>query len=72
MFDGPEITVPKDTIHAGGWENRDLHNINGMMFVGLNALPISAPLTHVPAAQSYISSTYCPRDSIKTAICAFP
>ncbi len=32
VFDGPEITVPKDTIHAGGWENRDVHNINGMMF----------------------------------------
>jgi alpha 1,3-glucosidase len=32
VFDGPEITMPKDNVHAGGWEHRDLHNINGMMF----------------------------------------
>ena len=30
VFDGPEITVPKDTKHSGGWENRDVHNIYGM------------------------------------------
>lgn len=23
----------KDNIHAGGWEHRDVHNINGMLFV---------------------------------------
>jgi alpha 1,3-glucosidase len=32
VFDGPEITMPKDNIHAGGWEHRDVHNINGMLF----------------------------------------
>ena len=32
VFDGPEINVPRDTIHSGGWENRDLHNLNGMLF----------------------------------------
>jgi alpha 1,3-glucosidase len=32
VFDGPEISVPRDTIHHGGWENRDLHNINGMVY----------------------------------------
>lgn len=32
VFDGPEITMPKDNIHDGGWEHRDVHNINGMMF----------------------------------------
>ncbi|WOO82688.1 Glucosidase 2 subunit alpha [Vanrija pseudolonga] len=32
VFDGPEITMPKDNIHVGGWEHRDVHNINGMMF----------------------------------------
>ncbi|RXK42031.1 alpha 1,3-glucosidase [Tremella mesenterica] len=32
VFDGPEISVPRDTLFHGGWENRDLHNINGMMF----------------------------------------
>jgi hypothetical protein len=33
VFNGPEITVPKDTLFYGGWENRDIHNINGMLFV---------------------------------------
>ncbi|WWC89838.1 uncharacterized protein L201_004766 [Kwoniella dendrophila CBS 6074] len=32
VFDGPEISMPRDNIHAGGWEHRDVHNINGMMF----------------------------------------
>ena len=30
---GPEITMPKDNIHHGGWEHRDIHNINAMLFV---------------------------------------
>jgi alpha-glucosidase (family GH31 glycosyl hydrolase) len=30
VFNGPEITMPKDLIHFGGWEHRDIHNINGM------------------------------------------
>lgn len=33
VFDGPEISMPRDNIHAGGWEHRDVHNINGMLFV---------------------------------------
>ncbi|KAJ4471585.1 glycoside hydrolase family 31 protein [Lentinula aciculospora] len=32
IFNGPEITMPKDSIHYGGWEHRDVHNINGMLF----------------------------------------
>ncbi|ETS62339.1 alpha-glucosidase ii precursor [Moesziomyces aphidis] len=32
IFNGPEVTSPKDVIHAGGWEHRDLHNINGILF----------------------------------------
>ncbi|KAF5365000.1 hypothetical protein D9757_011430 [Collybiopsis confluens] len=32
IFNGPEITMQKDTIHYGGWEHRDIHNINGMLF----------------------------------------
>ncbi|KII95544.1 glycoside hydrolase family 31 protein [Plicaturopsis crispa FD-325 SS-3] len=31
IFNGPEITMPKDSIHYGGWEHRDIHNINGML-----------------------------------------
>jgi alpha 1,3-glucosidase len=25
--------MPKDNIHYGGWEHRDIHNINGMLYV---------------------------------------
>lgn len=32
VFNGPEVTMPKDNIHHGGWEHRDVHNINGMTF----------------------------------------
>ena len=31
--------MDKDAIHYGGWEHRDLHNINGMLFVSLIAVP---------------------------------
>ncbi|GJE94653.1 glycoside hydrolase family 31 protein [Phanerochaete sordida] len=32
IFNGPEISMPRDNIHYGGWEHRDLHNLNGMLF----------------------------------------
>ncbi|KAL5483105.1 ROT2 [Sanghuangporus weigelae] len=32
IFNGPEITMQKDSVHYGGWEHRDVHNINGMLF----------------------------------------
>ncbi|GAA5975399.1 hypothetical protein JCM11641_004253 [Rhodosporidiobolus odoratus] len=32
VFDGPEITMQKDAVHYGGWEHRDVHNINGMIY----------------------------------------
>ncbi|KAI1340920.1 glycoside hydrolase family 31 protein [Xylariaceae sp. FL0016] len=32
VFNGPEVTMPKDNIHYGNWEHRDVHNINGMTF----------------------------------------
>ncbi|OJA14137.1 hypothetical protein AZE42_06718 [Rhizopogon vesiculosus] len=32
VFNGPEITMPKDNVHYDGWEHRDVHNINGMLF----------------------------------------
>lgn len=25
--------MPRENIHYGGWEHRDLHNINGMLYV---------------------------------------
>ena len=33
VFNGPEVSVHKDTRHYGDWENRDLHNIYGMFVV---------------------------------------
>ncbi|KAJ8289130.1 hypothetical protein COCON_G00017890 [Conger conger] len=29
VFGGPEQTMPKDAVHCGGWEHRDLHNLYG-------------------------------------------
>ncbi len=36
----------KDNLHAGGWEHRDVHNINGLMFVSdmVRDVQISADL----------------------------
>ncbi|RKO90353.1 glycosyl hydrolases family 31-domain-containing protein [Blyttiomyces helicus] len=31
VFSGPEITMPKDNIHYGGYEHRDVHNIYGRL-----------------------------------------
>ena len=33
VFQGPEVTLPKDTLHYGGWENRDVHNMFGLYVV---------------------------------------
>jgi alpha 1,3-glucosidase len=45
VFNGPEITMPKDNIHYGGWEHRDIHNINGMLYVCLLVLRFALLLT---------------------------
>lgn len=29
VFGGPELTAPKDTLHHGDWEHRDVHNLYG-------------------------------------------
>ncbi|XP_035208947.1 neutral alpha-glucosidase AB-like isoform X2 [Stegodyphus dumicola] len=33
VFSEPEVTMPKDVRHVGGWEHRDVHNIYGMLMV---------------------------------------
>jgi alpha-glucosidase (family GH31 glycosyl hydrolase) len=33
VFNGPEVTMPKDCLHYGGYEHRDVHNMYGMMVV---------------------------------------
>lgn len=32
VFDGPETSSPKDNIHYNGWEERSVHNLNGLKF----------------------------------------
>ena len=29
VFNGPEVTMPKDVMHSGDWEHRDVHNMYG-------------------------------------------
>jgi hypothetical protein len=65
VFNGPEITMQKDAVHYGGWEHRDIHNINGMIYVrarirlfgktldvGLTRRPPLASKTCLPSASS--------------------
>ena len=33
VFSGPEVTMPKDNLHHGNWEHRDIHNVNGITFI---------------------------------------
>ncbi len=33
VFNGPEVTTHKDSVHHGGWENRHVHNLYGMLQV---------------------------------------
>ncbi|TPX59150.1 hypothetical protein PhCBS80983_g02653 [Powellomyces hirtus] len=32
VFSGPETTMPKDALHVGGVEHRDVHNVYGTLF----------------------------------------
>ncbi|WVQ99011.1 hypothetical protein IAU59_006143 [Kwoniella sp. CBS 9459] len=54
VFDGPEISMPRDNIHAGGWEHRDVHNINGMMFHNQTAQALIA--REEPARRPFVLS----------------
>lgn len=33
IFTGPDVSMHRDTIHANGWEHRDLHNIYGSLMI---------------------------------------
>ncbi|PPR00069.1 hypothetical protein CVT24_008971 [Panaeolus cyanescens] len=41
VFNGPEISMPRDNVHYGGWEHRDVHNINGMLFSNLTSQAVA-------------------------------
>ncbi|XP_034119570.1 neutral alpha-glucosidase AB [Drosophila albomicans] len=63
VFNGPEITAPKDLIHYGNWEHRDVHNLYGHMhlmgtFDGLqkrdpNQRPFILTRAHFAGSQRY-------------------
>ncbi|KZT01236.1 glycoside hydrolase family 31 protein [Laetiporus sulphureus 93-53] len=42
VFNGPEISMPRDNIHYGGWEHRDIHNINGMLLHNMTSQALMA------------------------------
>lgn len=35
VFNGPEVTMPKDCVHHGGWEHREIHNQYGHLYVSI-------------------------------------
>lgn len=37
VFNGPEGTLPKHALHAGGWEHRDVHNVYGILSMAATA-----------------------------------
>ncbi|XP_022900640.2 neutral alpha-glucosidase AB [Onthophagus taurus] len=63
VFNGPEITMPKDLLHYGGWEHRHLHNIhslytnlityNGLMKRTPNKRPFTLTRAHFAGTQRY-------------------
>ncbi|XP_004521723.1 neutral alpha-glucosidase AB isoform X2 [Ceratitis capitata] len=65
VFNGPEVTMPKDMIHYGNWEHRDVHNLYGHMHVmgtfdGLlgrdpNQRPYILTRSHFAGTQRYAS-----------------
>ena len=71
IFNGPEITLQKDAVHYGGWEHRDVHNINGMLFVRLLILYLcSLKFSHVivSAVQPDLPSHHCSFRSTQASI----
>lgn len=55
VFDGPEQTMPKDAVHHGGWEHRELHNLYGFYQVTIDTTfsyssrrKVSASFIHRP------------------------
>lgn len=41
--------MPKDTLHYGGWEHRDVHNINGMLYVSWLLSMLFSAIHYVPS-----------------------
>ncbi|KAF9583795.1 hypothetical protein BGW38_008502, partial [Lunasporangiospora selenospora] len=41
VFNGPEVTLPKDVLHYGNVEHRNIHNVYGSMFHAASALGLA-------------------------------
>ena len=57
VFNGPETTMPKDNVHHGGWEHRDIHNVNGLTFINasFHALQVrDDPKAKTPTTRPFI------------------
>jgi hypothetical protein len=72
IFNGPEVTAPKDNVHFGGWEHRDIHNINGVLFVRLVRVSEESAetLMHLHLAQCYSSSIGSSSGPTTSTLCA--
>ncbi|CAO3661753.1 unnamed protein product [Umbelopsis ramanniana] len=57
VFNGPEITMPKDMIHNGGWEHRVLHNVYGQIYHGSTAQGLEQR-TNVPKRPFVLSRAF--------------
>jgi len=51
VFNGPEITAPKDLKHYDGWEHRDVHNMYGML---MTKATYQGLVSHRPNLRPYI------------------
>ncbi|KAH9927835.1 alpha-glucosidase [Fomitopsis serialis] len=58
IFNGPEISMPRDNIHHGGWEHRDIHNINGMLLHNLTAQAVTTR-TDPPRRPFVLPAIWC-------------
>ncbi|RKP05443.1 glycosyl hydrolases family 31-domain-containing protein, partial [Thamnocephalis sphaerospora] len=57
VFNGPEITMPKDLKHFGGWEHRDMHNINGLLY-HMTSLQGAQRRTEIPRRAFVLSRAF--------------
>ncbi|KAK9871594.1 hypothetical protein WA026_012974 [Henosepilachna vigintioctopunctata] len=63
VFNGPEITMPKDCLHYEGWEHRHLHNLYGFAYSAItykgllmrnpNKRPFILTRSHFAGSQRY-------------------
>lgn len=63
VFNGPEVTMPKDCLHHGGWEHRHVHNLYGLAYTAItyegllqrnpNKRPFILTRAHFSGSQRY-------------------